>query len=100
MVGQANCYFTVLLFVLTRFLLNSSLVFCLYFINCYTYSFFSPGQCFIKALILFFTAFQVKGTVSYVEKTLLPLKTQLLRAERVAVTNLAGDTPKVEVRKL
>ena len=47
-----------------------------------------------------FTAFQAEQVVSYQGKTLLPLKTPLLHGERVAVTKLARDTPKEEVRNV
>ena len=47
-----------------------------------------------------FTAFQTEGVVSFVGKTLLRPKTPPLQEERVAVTNLAGDTPRKEVKIL
>ena len=79
MVGQANRYLIMLIFVLTLFLLNSSFVFSMY--------------------LLYFTAFRAEEAVSYVGKTPLLLKTPLLQGERVAVTNLVGDIPKEEVKK-
>ena len=47
--------------------------------------------------LVIFTVFQAEQVVSYLGKTLLPLKTPPLHGERVAVTNLSGDTLKEEV---
>ena len=46
-----------------------------------------------------YRAFRAEEAVSFVGKTLLPLKTPPLQGERVAAMSLAGDTPKEEVNK-